>query len=301
MRKLLCVQKRDLLENRKIGQNIDDSIDVLQACLRVLDVSAKIAALIKQKKYYPALRLLHDLQHVHLQGLLHLAFARHLLLSIPNSIQQIRNTVTKEMKSWLFAAREASRNIGRLTLEAMLLRSRRWAARKAKDVDGTLRLARINGSVELAFSERHEVNVLDSEHADLEFKPLYQSILVHDLLGVREEAQQSFSDDRRAQAALLLSSASLDPLNIPACDALLEETAGFFVIESHVLKTTNGFRPEQEVDDLWESMTGRIVGLLAAGFANCKDVDTFLATKLKLSNFLQAMGVRILISRGMVS
>ena len=287
-------QKRDLLDNRRVGQNIDDSVDVLQASLRVLDVSAKVAELIRQKKYYPALRLLHDLQHVHLQGMLHLAFARHLLLSIPNSISQIRSTVTKEMKSWLFAAREASRNIGRLTLEATLLRSRRWTARKAKDVDGTLRTARINGSVELAFSERHDVNVLDSEHADLEFKPLYQSVLVHDLLGVREEAQQSFSDDRRAQAALLLSSAALDPLTISACDALLEETAGFFVIESHVLKTTNGFRPEQEVDDLWESMTSRIVGLMTSGFSTCKDLDIFLAAKLKLGNFLQAMGVRLL-------
>ena len=38
----------------------------------------------------------------------------------------------------------------KLAFEAMEQRNRRWRARKARDVDGTLRLARINGPVELA-------------------------------------------------------------------------------------------------------------------------------------------------------
>jgi hypothetical protein len=76
--------------------------------------------------------------------------------TVPSTRSQIKDAVTRDFKSWLFEARNESRNVGRLALEAMEQRNRRWKARKAKDTDGTLRLARVGSPIECGTSERHE-------------------------------------------------------------------------------------------------------------------------------------------------
>merc|ERR1719487_1602173 len=120
-------------------------------------------------------------------------------------------------------------------------RGRRWASKKRKEVN--LALAKVNGPIELGMSERHEYNVLDNDAVTIDFKPLYTCIHIHDTLDAREELQLRYQDDRRAQARLLLSStSSLSPFSLSALTALLEEIVGFFLIESHVLRTTNSFR-----------------------------------------------------------
>jgi len=68
--------------------------------------------------------------------------------------------VTKSLKSWMFEAREASRAVGKGALESMELRGRRWNSRRRKEVNGHVRLAKINGPVELGVSERHECTLL---------------------------------------------------------------------------------------------------------------------------------------------
>lgn len=50
-------QKKQLLETRRVGQNVDEAIETLQACLRVLDLANRVGSLIEAKKYYAALRV----------------------------------------------------------------------------------------------------------------------------------------------------------------------------------------------------------------------------------------------------
>ncbi len=96
----------------------------------------------------------------------------------------------------------------------------------------------------------------------------------------------------QAQAFLLLSqTASLTPFSLPALSALLEEIVGFFLIESHVLKTTNSFRSEQDVEDLWDGMCERVVRIVDEGLAGCEDPEVFLGTKFKVLTFVQTLEV----------
>jgi hypothetical protein len=55
--KRLHEQKKALLDARKVGQNIDEAIDTVQACLKVLDMAAKVGALIENGKFFSALRV----------------------------------------------------------------------------------------------------------------------------------------------------------------------------------------------------------------------------------------------------
>ena len=46
-----------MLDARRVGQNIDEAIDTLQACLRVLDMASRVAGLIEGGKFFSALRV----------------------------------------------------------------------------------------------------------------------------------------------------------------------------------------------------------------------------------------------------
>lgn len=53
----LVEKKRALLESKKTAANLDEAIDTLQACLRVLDVVNRVGQMIKEQKYWSALRV----------------------------------------------------------------------------------------------------------------------------------------------------------------------------------------------------------------------------------------------------
>jgi exocyst complex component 6 len=53
----LVEKKRNLLQTKKTAANLDEAIDTLQACLRVLDVVHKVGELVTQGKYWSALRV----------------------------------------------------------------------------------------------------------------------------------------------------------------------------------------------------------------------------------------------------
>ncbi|GAA5949792.1 hypothetical protein JCM3765_007693 [Sporobolomyces pararoseus] len=279
--------KKQLLQARKVGQNIDEAIDTLQSCLKVLDLSKKIGKLIENEKFFQSLRELEDLQQIHLKPVLYYPFASQMLQSLPSTKMSIKTLVTKSLKTWMFEAREASRSVGKTALENMESRNRRWNSRKRKDVLGGMRLAKINGPVELGVSERYEFNPLENDKVSIDFKPLYTCIHIYTSLDLLQELQLSYQADRRAQAYLLLStsssSSSTSPtpqssssviapppppstssqhFSLPNLSVLLEEIVGFFIIEAHVLKTTTNFRSEQDVESLWEQMCDKLISLV---------------------------------------
>lgn len=144
-------------------------------------------------------------------------------------------------------------------------------------------------------------DVLDHENGKIDFRPLYQCIHIYDALGAREDLQHSYQEDRRAQAFLILSSFSNESttgtpahptFSLDALASLMESIVGFFIIETHVLRTTRSFRSEQDVDDLWDEMCEKVVGIVGNGLKGCEDPEVFLGTKLKVLTFVQTLEVR---------
>jgi hypothetical protein len=50
-------QKRALLEQKKVARNMDDAIETLQTCLRLLDLVHRVGEMIREGKYWGALRV----------------------------------------------------------------------------------------------------------------------------------------------------------------------------------------------------------------------------------------------------
>lgn len=58
------------------------------------------------------------------------------------------------MKQWLLEIRNISAEVGKLALEAMEARTRRWRSRREKDP--LLRMSRVGSAVEIVTSEKTE-------------------------------------------------------------------------------------------------------------------------------------------------
>lgn len=121
----------------------------------------RIDALIEERKYFPALRSLDELETHHLSPLLAHDFAHYLHSSLPSMRARIRQAVVREMKEWLFEVRQKSRTVGKLALKAMEDRQAKWRARCERKGSDVLRLSKVNGSVESVYNERTECEYRD--------------------------------------------------------------------------------------------------------------------------------------------
>ncbi|KAK0490802.1 rsec15 [Armillaria novae-zelandiae] len=279
----LVEKKRALLQSKKTAANLDEAIDTLQACLRVLDVVHRVGEMVREGKYWSALRCLDDIPNIAPTLLLQTPFYQHLLSSLPSLRGQIKDAVTASMKQWLLEIRNNSGDVGRLALDNMETRSRRWRSRREKDP--FLRMSRVGSAVELITSEKSEYDVLNNDELKIDFKPLFECIHIYTTLDSLNELQRSYQADRKAQSDLILP----DPLPISSLPSLVQEISGFFIVESHVLETTGTFRSQRDVEELWEGLVGRLRSGIERALQIENDPDTFLRVKECLIEFLMTL------------
>ncbi|KAG8679970.1 hypothetical protein FRC08_016620, partial [Ceratobasidium sp. 394] len=255
----LASKKRALLKSKRTAANLDEAIGTLQSCLRVLDMVNKVGDMIKARKYWSALRTLDEIRSLPFSSLSQTPFLDHILASLPSLRGQIKDAVTAEHKSWLFAIRELTGQVGELALAAVQERTKRWKVRREKE--GLAYANRVGCAVELVTNEKIEYDVLNNDRIKVDFKPLYQSIHIHTTLDALDEFQRTYQADRSAQSSLILTG---NPTTAANLGPLLQQLIGFFIIEWHVLRTTQ-FRTQRDVDELWDGVMERLVDELRAG------------------------------------
>ncbi|KZT72537.1 exocyst complex subunit Sec15-like protein [Daedalea quercina L-15889] len=279
----LVEKKRALLQTKKTTSNLDEAVETLQACLRVLDVVNRVGEMIKEGKYWSALRSLEDIESMPATSLSQTPLFQHLLSSLPSLRSQIKDAVSASMKQWLLDIRNVSAQVGQLALESMEHRVRKWRQRREKDP--LLKLSRVGSAVEIATNEKTEFNVLDNEHLQVDFKPLYECIHINSALDSLDEIRRSYQADRKAQSDLILPSI----LPLDQLPKVTEEVVGFFIIETHVLNTTGSFRSPREVEDLWDALLRRIGNAVDTALKNVSDADSYLGVKECLLSFIMTL------------
>ncbi|KDR83938.1 hypothetical protein GALMADRAFT_236441 [Galerina marginata CBS 339.88] len=279
----LVEKKRALLQSKKTAANLDEAIDTLQACLRVLDVVDRVGEMIIAGKYWSALRSLEDIQSMPPTSLSQTPFFQHLLSSLPSLRGQIKDAVTASMKQWLLEIRNISTEIGRLAVESMESRTRRWRSRREKDP--LLRSNRVGSAVELVTYEKIEFNVLDNEKLHVDFRPLFECIHIYTTLNSLNELQKSYQADRKAQSDLILPT----PLPLGSLPSLTQEISGFFIVESHVLETTGVFRSSRDVEELWDALVTRLTTTIESALRIEADPEAFLKVKESLLTFIMTL------------
>ncbi|KXN89604.1 Exocyst complex component 6 [Leucoagaricus sp. SymC.cos] len=279
----LVDKKRNLLQTKKTAANLDEAIDTLQACLRVLDIVNRVSEMVEEGKYWSALRSLEDIQSMPPTSISQTPFFQHLLSSLPSLRAQIKDAVTASMKQWLLEIRTVSADVGKLAVESMESRTRFWRARREKDP--LLRMSRVGSAVELVTYEKNEFYVLNNDKLKVGFKPLFECIHIYDTLGLLEELRNSYQADRKAQSDLILPT----PLPLSSLPAFTQEISGFFIIESHVLETTGTFRSWRNVEELWDVVVTHLTTGIDNALKSENDPEVFLRVKENLSTFVMAL------------
>lgn len=72
--------------------------------------------------------------------------------SLPSLRAQVKDAVTASTKQWLLEIRNVSAKVGKLAIDAMEARTRRWRVRRERDP--VLRLSRVGSAVELVNNEK---------------------------------------------------------------------------------------------------------------------------------------------------
>ena len=242
----LVEQKKSLVESRGVRQNIDDASHALQDCLEVLRLANQVQELRDQKKHYAALRALDELQSVHLQSVTQYKLSELIQKSVPATQNSIAEAVMADLNTWLFRVREMSQYLGELSFYHTELRKQRQKERSEKYT--YLANFKLNSAIELVADEHEEFDLLKSEDLEVDFSPLFEALHIHRSLGQMEKFKTEYATSRRAQRDLLLqNSISIVDEELGDLHALLEDIAGFIIMERATMKKVPDLRSTTDV------------------------------------------------------
>jgi hypothetical protein len=284
----LVEQKKILVESRGVRQNIDDASHALQDCLEVLRLANQVQELRDQKKHYAALRALDELQSVHLESVTQYKLSELIQKSVPAIQKSIAEAVMADLNTWLFRVREMSQYLGELSFYHTDLRQERLKTRAEKNP--YLANFRLNSAIELVSDEHEEFDLLKSEDLEVDFTPLFEALHIHRSLGQMDKFKADYTTSRRAQRDLLLqNSISLVDEELGDLHSLLEDIAGFVIMERATMKKVPDLRSTTDVEELWDSLCQKGISVMSRALSAVDNAEHLLKIKNLISLFIQTM------------
>uniref|UniRef100_A0A3B4U6S7 Exocyst complex component n=1 Tax=Seriola dumerili TaxID=41447 RepID=A0A3B4U6S7_SERDU len=116
-------------------------------------------------------------------------------------------------------------------------------------------------------------------HDLVDFSPVYRCLHIYTVLGLRDVFENYYRKQRRKQARLVLQPHSNMHETLEGYRRYFNQIVGFFVVEDHVLHTTQGLVNRAYVEELWELALSKIVAALRTHSSYCDDPDLVLDLK----------------------
>ncbi|KAJ3333415.1 hypothetical protein HDU76_008439 [Blyttiomyces sp. JEL0837] len=283
-------KKKEMIEHRRTLLNIEIAMEALQTCLFVLDVANKIIARIDGRKYYSALRMLDELQNVHLRHVSQYSFSKQLQEFVPIQKDNIKAAVLKEVREWFQKTAENTKRMGRTAITSFLekqrdIRSNSGGKEHKGEAPATLRSleALMTEGMNVFFEAFDDASVVD-------FKPLYQAIHIFTVLGKRKELRSEYEEKRNGHLTFLMqASVTFHDGQIFEFENYLYEVAGFFIIEAIVMNTTQDFSSRILVDHNWDKVLAKLNVIIGECLSDCHSPDLFVNIKLDVVAFVQIL------------
>lgn len=255
----------NLIHCRTTQRNIVSAIETLSLCLPVLEMYAKLKDQMKNRRYYPALKTLEQLEHTYLPRIKRFRFAEIMQNSIPVLRKHIKEASMADLRDFLEKIRKVSEKLGSIAMKQAIQKNN---------------LTLLPG---VGLKKKGEDEELDKSAQDLvDFSPVYKCLYIFTVVGERETFDTYYRKQRRKQArlALELNHGTRDA-NIEAYKAYFHQIVGFFVVEDIILHTTKGLVTRSTVDDLWEMAASKIAPVLltCTQSAYCEDPSLLLKVK----------------------
>lgn len=267
-----------LIQARTVQNNIAVVISQLNLCLPVLKTFSKLQKQISEKRYYPALKTLGELEHNYLPHVANYRFfIQHLRDKIPVFREKIEKESMSDLKDFLENIRRFSPRIGEVAMKHTiehLASGARTLNRKKKRVIPNPEDSVDSTTVVPQYSE----DDLSAQEM-IDFSPIYRCLHISTVLGSRSTFETYYRAERTEQARLVLQ----PPKNMHESEAsyraYIYAVLGFFILEDHVLNTGDGLITRAFLDEMWTMALSKIVTALQTHSAYCTDATLILRIK----------------------
>ncbi|GFY57627.1 exocyst complex component 6B [Trichonephila inaurata madagascariensis] len=272
----------ELVKHRRIQYNISCAIDNLNLCQPVLEMYFKLLHQMKEKRYYPALKILEQLEHTYLPRISRYRFAQTMKSTIPVHREKIKEASKSDLNDFLENVRRISPMIGEKAMKHQSEQSTvdvdfKWKNKKRKAPPPP---NPFTGEIEQFPDENGLDDGEDLSAQDMiDFSPVYRCLHIHTVLGEREAFEQYYRNQRKQQAKLALQPSTNMSETIDGYRTYFCGIIGFFVVEDHVLNTGNGLVNRTYLDEVWSNALSKIVASLRTP-SDCS-TDTSLMLQLK--------------------
>uniref|UniRef100_A0A669F0I5 Exocyst complex component n=1 Tax=Oreochromis niloticus TaxID=8128 RepID=A0A669F0I5_ORENI len=301
--KELTTSMEELRQCRVQQRNIATTIDKLTHCLPVLEMYSRLQEQMRAKRYYPALRTLEQLEQTCLPKAGQYRFCSIMAENIPKLRIQIRDTAMSQLRDFLESIRKHSDKIGETAMKQVHKHPETLGLTEFSrhlrftSAEGPTRPARQKGAPAAIRAgmgvnplSEHDTGILDVEDEEeedevpgaqdlVDFSPVYRCLHIYTVLGLRDVFENYYRKQRRKQARLVLQPHSNMHETLEGYRRYFNQIVGFFVVEDHVLHTTQGLVNRAYVEELWELALSKIVAALRTHSSYCDDPDLVLDLK----------------------
>uniref|UniRef100_A0A665VPU5 Exocyst complex component n=1 Tax=Echeneis naucrates TaxID=173247 RepID=A0A665VPU5_ECHNA len=270
------VSRQELKQCRVQQRNIATTIDKLTHCLPVLEMYSRLQEQMKAKRYYPALRTLEQLEQKCLPRAGQYRFCSIMAENIPKLRTQIRDTAMSQLRDFLESIRKHSDKIGETAIKQVRTITHAHRRRERRAYNGAI----VCCHIAIVEEEEEEEEREGWGRWDLvDFSPVYRCLHIYTVLGLRDVFENYYRKQRRKQARLVLQPHSNMHETLEGYRRYFNQIVGFFVVEDHVLHTTQGLVNRAYVEELWEMALSKIVAALRTHSSYCDDPNLVLDLK----------------------
>ncbi|XP_046981248.1 exocyst complex component 6B isoform X1 [Schistocerca americana] len=275
----------ELVKARKVESNIAAAIENLSLCLPVLTAYSELQKKMKEKRYYPALKTLEQLEHLYLPQVANYRFSHQMRENIPVLRENIKEASMSDLKDFLENIRKFSPKIGEVAMKhtaeqmgsdpGIVGRKKRKAPAPPNPFTGEVDY---EPPAESSYDAEEDLSAQDL----IDFSPVYRCLHIYTVLGSRDTFETYYRKQRKKQARLVLQPPTNMHETLAGYRAYIHGIVGFFVVEDHVLNTGNGLVNRTYLDEVWNMARSKIINTLKTHSAYCTDA----ALMLKIKNLI---------------
>lgn len=282
--KELASKTEELSHARTMWKNLNDTIESVNSCHFTFLLCKKIRECIDKKRFYPAIKILEQLQQVHLNNIMEYEIGKYLHKMIPQMRKTIKKRALDDVSNWLLTIRNLGGVMGEFALaqtkedirkkeELMDLRRKgdqeytNVIIKKRQRAASTTAMV-IARNIESVNDDITEVSIF--EKYQINFAPLYQCSYIYEVLEEKEEFRKYYKENRKLQLNLVLQ----QPNGVNFTSYYKEychQIAGFFIVEANVLQTSNDLINKSDVASLWNTASNKLRSILQVEIAYIED------------------------------
>uniref|UniRef100_A0A1B6C9M8 Exocyst complex component n=1 Tax=Clastoptera arizonana TaxID=38151 RepID=A0A1B6C9M8_9HEMI len=274
----VMVKAEELVKARKVENNIASAIDNLSACLPVLTTYTKLQKQMKEKRYYPALKTLEQLEHLYLPRVANYRFSHQMKENIPKLRENIKDASMSDLKDFLENIRKFSPKIGEVAMmhtAEQLGNDPSIVGRKKKRQAPVPPNPFTGEVVQKSYDVEEDLSAQDL----IDFSPVYRCLHIYTVISSSDVFEVYYRKQRKKQARLVLQPPTNMHESIDGYRNYIYSVVGFFVVEDHILNTGNGLVNRSYLDEVWGMALSTIVNALRTNSAYCTDATLMLKIK----------------------